>query len=192
MFFDLMGLTPTVVDTLATLTILMQIVAIILIVMILCAVFTKKPCGRILQWIVRHAILLTFIVSLTSISGSLFFSEIALWAPCRLCWIQRIFMYPQVVLLGIALWYRDRGVFRYILILCIIGIAVSAFHYAEQVQSMLNPDAFDPSVPCDLSGISCRATYMLEYGYVTIPLMAGTAFLLNMIGSLTAIFCQKK
>ncbi|PIP65479.1 disulfide bond formation protein B, partial [Candidatus Peregrinibacteria bacterium CG10_big_fil_rev_8_21_14_0_10_49_16] len=52
-------------------------------------------------------------------------------------------------------------------------------------------EQFDPLTPCDLSGISCRATYVLEYGYITIPVMAGTAFLLNIIGS-TVMLLRKK
>ena len=190
-----MGLTPWLVDSLATLTVFMQGVAVLLIGVLLhvrfCRGWQRVP-SRILSWISRHGLLLMFIVALTATSGSIFFSEIALWAPCKFCWIQRGFMYPQVLLLGLALWRRDRGIIPYILLLSLVGLSVSAFHYTEQVQAMLNPDAFDPQAPCDLSGISCRATYMLEYGYVTIPLMAGTAFVLNIIGSLSMLLCTRK
>ena len=35
-------------------------------------------------------------------AGSLYFSEVANYVPCRLCWFQRIAMYPLAVILLIA------------------------------------------------------------------------------------------
>ncbi|MDA1208453.1 MAG: disulfide bond formation protein B [bacterium] len=128
-----------------------------------------------------------FVVAIVATSGSLFFSEMALFAPCKDCWIQRIFMYPQVVLLGIALWRKDANIAWYILALCLLGGAMSGEHYIEQWEAMLDPIAHDPATPCDLSGVSCSATYIFEYGYITIPLMAGTAFCLNIVGSLSMV-----
>ncbi|PIR52164.1 hypothetical protein COU77_01840, partial [Candidatus Peregrinibacteria bacterium CG10_big_fil_rev_8_21_14_0_10_49_16] len=161
-----MGLTPQVVEVLATLILALHIIIPILILALLFE--SRKKKTPVSQWFSRHGLLLMFIVALVATSMSLFFSEIALFQPCRLCWMQRIFMYPQVILLGGALYWKERTIAKYILLLSLIGIAISALHYGEQVQAMLYPEQFDPLTPCDLSGISCRATYVLEYGYITI------------------------
>ena len=81
-------------------------------------------------------------------------------------------MYPQVILLGVALWRRDTSVFSTLLFLCLIGMSISIVHYSEQMLSMIDPLGHDPSVPCDLTGVSCSATHILVYGYITIPMLA--------------------
>ena len=42
------------------------------------------------------ALWLAFLVALTATVGSLYFSEVARFTPCVLCWYQRIAMYPLV------------------------------------------------------------------------------------------------
>ena len=49
-----------------------------------------------------NAILYSFLIALTGLLGSLFFSEIAKYDPCNLCWYQRIFMYPLVIIFFIV------------------------------------------------------------------------------------------
>jgi disulfide bond formation protein DsbB len=130
-----------------------------------------------------------FFVALAATCGSLFFSEIATWVPCKDCWFQRIFMYPQVVLLAIALWKKDKGIAQYILVLSLIGMLIAADHYSDQVEAAWHPvpDANGVNTllkPCDASGVSCAATQIkFAYGYITIPMMALTAFGLNVFGS---------
>lgn len=133
-------------------------------------------------WVSRHGLTLMFIVALVATVGSLYFSEIALWAPCKYCWIQRILMYPQVVLLGIALWQKDRTVAKYILALSVIGALYAAYHYYIQMYDIIASPT-NPATPCDASGESCVKTPFTEFGYITIPMMALTAFLLNIVGS---------
>lgn len=136
-------------------------------------------------FITRRTLVWMFIVALFATLGSLFFSEIADIVPCRLCWFQRIFMYPQTVLLFFALLWRDQRIVRYILPLCIIGGAIAAWHYGEHVWTAFHPA--DPSVPCSLDGISCAVPPFWHFGYVTIPLMALTAFVLNAVGSIAVL-----
>jgi disulfide bond formation protein DsbB len=93
-------------------------------------------------------------------------------------------MYPQVFLLAYAIWKKDRGIAPYILILCVIGFLIAAWHYGEQVQLALNPLDPDLAKPCDQTGVSCARTPIFEFGYITIPMMALTAFLLNALGSM--------
>ena len=123
------------------------------------------------------------IVALTGTLGSLFLSEIAGWTPCKLCWFQRIFLYPQVVLLGIALWKKDRGIAKYILTLSAIGAAIAVYHYSEQIHATFFMDPGETLEPCDQTGVSCATTYTFRFGYITVPMMALTAFALNMTGA---------
>ncbi len=133
------------------------------------------------RFIERDVLVWMFVVSLTSMGGSLFFSEIAGIEPCVLCWYQRIAMYPLVALTAVALLRKkDANVAYYILPLCIIGGAIAAWHYGEHVHTALFPAA--PTEPCSLDGISCAVPPFWHLGYVTIPLMALTAFALNAVG----------
>jgi len=128
----------------------------------------------------RDALWCMFVVSLVAMAGSLFFSEVAGIVPCVLCWYQRIAMYPIVAVTAVGLWRRDPNASWYVLPLCIVGGAIAAWHYGEHVWTALHPH--DPSVPCSLDGISCAVPPFVHFGYVTIPLMALTAFALNAVG----------
>jgi disulfide bond formation protein DsbB len=181
--------TFAVVNAYAVVTIVGQIIAIVLLVMLLREWITQSESGAGL-WVRRHGILCMFIIALAATCGSLFFSEIAGWVPCKDCWFQRIFMYPQVVLLAVALRKKDRRIAPYILALCLIGGVISILHYTEQVQAALHPvlqakGANGLPKPCDASGVSCASTQIsFAYGYITLPMMALTAFIMNAIMSL--------
>lgn len=173
--------TWTVVPLLATLAMAGQIISVVLLAALLIEFFTKKP-SFITAWVNTHGLVLMLIVALTAMLGSLFFSEISGFAPCKYCWIQRILMYPQVILLAIALWQRDRQVARYILALSLIGAAYAAYHYYIQMYDIIASPA-NPATPCDASGESCVKTPFVEFGYITIPMLALTAFVMNALGS---------
>ena len=59
-----------------------------------------------------NAMGLAWVVALLATTGSLYFSEIAGFVPCTLCWYQRIAMYPLVVILAVGAARRDRGARR--------------------------------------------------------------------------------
>ena len=109
-------------------------------------------------------------VALVATLGSLYFSEIADFVPCRLCWFQRIAMYPLAVLLPIAALRRDvRGGALYALPFPVAGAAIAIYHvYVER-----NPEAETAS--CKV-GAACSTRWIEEIGYVTIPVLALTAF----------------
>ncbi|EGA90693.1 BdbC [Planococcus donghaensis MPA1U2] len=85
-------------------------------------------------------------VSLIATLGSLYFSEIRGFIPCDLCWIQQIFMYPLVLVLGIATFRNDVKAAIYVLPLSLIGGTISILHYLQQEGSNLVSVAF-PAVP---------------------------------------------
>ncbi|HVW66708.1 MAG TPA: disulfide bond formation protein B [Candidatus Peribacteraceae bacterium] len=181
-----------VVNAFAVLVVIGQAISIALLALLIWEAIAKRKTA-VTTWVSAHGLILTFIVALVATGGSLFLSEIAGWTPCKLCWFQRIFMYPQALLLLIALLKRDRQIAPYILALSIIGILIAGFHYNEQLQAALHPvlDAQGNNTllkPCDASGTSCAATQInFIFGYITIPLMAGTGFLLNILGSIAML-----
>jgi disulfide bond formation protein DsbB len=120
----------------------------------------------------RYSVLLAWIVALAAMLGSLFFSEIMAFEPCKLCWIQRICMYPLVLLLGIASYRNERWIISYALPLSIIGGFFSAYHYMEEKIPWLAK-----VMPCRI-GIPCNIDYIDWLGFITIPLLAFAAFVL--------------
>jgi disulfide bond formation protein DsbB len=116
------------------------------------------------------ALWLAFIVALAATSGSLYFSEVAHFTPCVLCWYQRIAMYPMVAILGIAAFRGDAGVARYALPLAAIGAVISAWHIGVERLPGLPSGACSLDVPCSL-------IYVEVLGFVTIPTMALGGFL---------------
>ncbi len=114
---------------------------------------------------------LVFVVSLGATLGSLFYSELMHFEPCRLCWFQRIAMYPLAFLSGLALWRRDRTIMWYIRLQAIVGAAIGAYHYLVQTLDILDGGSCSATVPCTLR-------YVNEYGFVSIPFMAMCCFLL--------------
>ena len=116
---------------------------------------------------------LAFAVSAIATGGSLFFSEVAHYVPCELCWFQRIFMYPlSIVTLLAALW-NDHRVARYLLPLPVIGAGFSIYHL------LVESGVVTQSQACLLSAPGgCATKWIDEFGYVTIPVLALTGFAL--------------
>ena len=56
----------------------------------------------------ENGLLFIWIVSAIATLGSLYFSEIRHYEPCKLCWIQRIFMYPIVIMTTVAFIQKMR------------------------------------------------------------------------------------
>lgn len=149
-------------------------------IIIIAFIFKNSWGGKIISFTSNNALLGVFIVSIIATIGSLMYSEIAGFEPCKLCWFQRIFMYPQVLILGLAIWKRDSGAILYGLFLSIVGALIALYHYLLQL------GVFE-SAPCSATGVSCDKVYSFYYGYITIPMMALSAFALIIIFSLVRL-----
>lgn len=103
-------------------------------------------------------------------AGSLFFSQVMEFAPCELCWYQRICLFPLVLVLARSLFPLDRGVVRYALPLAGLGALVAAYHVL--VYEGVIPESLRPCA----RGVSCREEYVEFFGFVSIPLLALLAF----------------
>lgn len=103
--------------------------------------------------------------------GSLFFSEVLGWLPCVLCWYQRILMYPLALILTIGILRRDERLHLYVLPFSLFGACISLYHY------LLVKTDWLPPPPC-VAGIPCTVEYLNWLGFINIPFLALTAFLL--------------
>jgi disulfide bond formation protein DsbB len=106
--------------------------------------------------------------------GSLFISEVIGWQPCLLCWYQRIAMYPLALLLSIGILRRDRGLHFYVLPLALLGAPISLYHYL-----LIKTNLF-AAPPCTV-GIPCTVDYIDWLGFINIPFLALTAFLIIIV-----------
>ena len=116
------------------------------------------------------ALWLAALVAIVATSGSLYFSEVAHFVPCALCWYQRIAMYPLAVILAIAAWRGDVDVRRYVVPLAGIGALISLYHIGVERLPGLPTGSCSLDVPCDLIWVE-------RFGFVTIPVMALAGFL---------------
>lgn len=104
-----------------------------------------------------------------SMVGSLYFSEVANYAPCKLCWYQRIAMYSMAIISLVAVVRRDRSVAKYTVVLSGVGLAVSTYHYLLEWFPSLESNVCSIDVPC-------TAVWFREFGFVTLSFIAGSAF----------------
>jgi hypothetical protein len=86
-------------------------------------------------------------------------------------------MYPQTILLAIALCKKNGMLAIYNnLVLSILDAVIAGCHYLLQIGAA-------PELPCSAVGYSasCSQRFVMQFGYITIPMMAFTAFSLIII-----------
>lgn len=151
---------------------------IIIAVILLAALLRGKDNGSV-EFIEVHAIKLVFLVSLGAVLVSLFYSSVAGFDPCFLCWWQRIFMYSICVISGLAVVKKDDSILDYLIALTLFGGLIALYHvYLEFGGVALIPCAADAAA-------SCTQRFIYEYSYITIPVMSLTGF--AMIGTILGI-----
>jgi Disulfide bond formation protein DsbB len=153
---------------------LLAIVANVAVVVIVVAAVTGRV-GALADVLGGTALTSAFAVALLATAGSLYFSEVARYEPCTLCWYQRIAMYPLVVILGVAVLRDDTRVRRYVLPIVAIGAVIALYHYALERVPALDSGVCSSAVPCTF-------IWFQELGFITLPYLALSAFLL--IGAL--------
>jgi disulfide bond formation protein DsbB len=138
---------------------------------------------QLIDWLGAASRHIALLAAWIATCGSLFFSEVLGWQPCVLCWYQRILMYPLAILLAIGIVRRDRGLHIYILPFSIAGIGVSLYHY------LLIKTDWLPPPPCAV-GVPCTVDYLNWFGFINIPFLALTAFLIISCMMLTFAWLQ--
>lgn len=135
------------------------------------------PEGGDREWGLLFA---AWLVSAAAAAGSLFFSQVMGFAPCVLCWYQRIFLFPLVVILAVGLFPADRGVVRYALPLAVLGWLVAGYH--NLVYAGVVPESLQPCT----RGVSCTEEHIELFGVFSIPLLSLLAFT-TLVGLLLAV-----
>ena len=127
-----------------------------------------------------------WVIATASTLGALFFSEVLELPPCVLCWYQRIFMFPLVLLLPVGLFPFDSKVVRYALALALPGTAIAVFHV------LLVAGVVPESVtPCS-RGVPCSKIQIEWFGFVSIPLLSAAAFTLVTLLLIVAYYRTRK
>lgn len=159
----------TVTEILALGTIGMQIASVLLLGVIL----FQKRLGAALSPVLPYALPLAFALTLAGSLLTLVYSEVFGMIPCFLCWIQRAFLYPMPVLLGIAMVRNYPSVWKHVLLLSMGGAIVAYYqHYLQMGGASL---VACPALP---GAEDCAQRLIFEFGYVTFPLMAVSIFVL--------------
>lgn len=126
---------------------------------------------------------LAWFISLVATLGSLYFSEVMGFIPCTLCWYQRILMYTLPVLLGVALYRNDTKIVIYTIFQTVLGFGFGLYHVLLQ-----HTNLFEHANTCSV-GVPCTTLFINWFGFITIPLLSMTAFLL--IGILSVLILRE-
>lgn len=164
------------------LTLIANLVFVLVGTMSLTSTIFKFRCfctKYIKDWILFLNLIIVFIATI----GSLYYSEVLQYTPCKLCWYQRIFMYPQVFLYWLAIILKDKKIVAYSFFLSLLGAPIAFYHYTLQRGWVSGAD-------CSAVGysISCSQQFVMNYNYITIPFMAFSAFGLVLLFSTIYLF----
>ena len=166
-------MTHAVIVTLAVLGVIGQVLAgLLLLVGALSLAGAPAPLELLRESVLGYELWLVFVVAAVATGGSLFFSEIAGFVPCELCWYQRICMYPLSLITLFAAVTNDRRVARYLLPFPLAGAAVSTYHL------LVENHVVKEQAACLASAGGCSTKWINEFGYLTIPTLALTGFAL--------------
>ena len=151
-------------------TILLDIASVVEIAIVIRNAWREQT--ELIRFLQTYGLFIIFILSVTSIAGTLILQYADALAPCLLCWWQRVFMYPIGFISGIALFRGKKlsDIAEYVFALSFVGALIALYQHLLQVL---------PSgslIPCDASG-DCAVRTVFEFGFVTLPWMAFTAFL---------------
>ena len=125
------------------------------------------------------------LVALVATLGSLYFSEIRAYAPCEMCWYQRIIMYPMALMSLISVIRKEMNIAYYLLLFSSIGIIAAIYHYSLQKLPV-----FTDLNMC--TGVSCTVQYINWFGFITIPFLALIANIIIFVCSIIIIKNLKK
>jgi disulfide bond formation protein DsbB len=145
--------------------------SLVLIGLRIAAALGSEGASRFGADITHASTWLAFLVAATATLGSLYFSEVAHFVPCRLCWFQRIAMYPLSVILLVGAIRREAAVRWYAAPLAVIGACIAGYHTLIEWRPELDTGA------CEAFGPSCTDVWFREFGFVTLATMSLVGFL---------------
>lgn len=159
------------------------VVIFVSFITLLALAFFRKDKNPWLTYIKKNALNLYLTLLVTATIGSLYYSEIAKYTPCKLCWWQRLFIFPQLIVGFISKSKKSiqsADVWNYLTWMTGLAMFFSLVHNYVYYFGKEN------SVTCDAAA-SCKAFYIYLYDLVTIPFMA-----LGLLFSLVTIILVRK
>ena len=165
-------------DTIVALSVLgvvgQVLIVLALVVGVLALVGVRRPLDWIRNLLWGYELWGAFVVAAIATGGSLFYSQVALFVPCEFCWFQRVLMYPLSILTLLIAVRGDNRAARYLLPLPIVGAGTSIYHMLIERGVVEEPHA------CTIKNPGCAVNWISNhsFGYLTIPTLALTAFLL--------------
>jgi disulfide bond formation protein DsbB len=167
-------MTHDVITVIAVLGVIGQVLFGLLLIAVLLAAFGFDAALETFRdWLWGYELWAAFVVSAIATGGSLFFSEVAGFVPCELCWYQRICMYPLSILTLLAAVRADFRVAKYLLPLPLVGAGISIYHLLVENGVVKQTQACLASAPG-----GCATKWINKFGYMTIPTLALTGFAL--------------
>ncbi len=151
---------------------LLSLLVVVGIVALIADAVTSADLG-VIKFLRPVSIEVAAAIATGSMLGSLYMSEIANFNPCRLCWIQRGFMYPAAFILIAAIFVKNAALKWAAFALSAVGFGVAVFHRYEQV--VYDPLAGHEGGFCDPLN-PCGLPWVQEFGFITIPTMAAIGF----------------
>lgn len=168
-------LTVELVERFYAILAVVAIAAMVIVILLRILAIQSDPAldayAAIARAIQARGIVVAWLVALLASAGSLYFSEVARFTPCTLCWYQRIAMYPLVVILGAAILRRQRRAPAGSVALPAVGAAIAAYHVALEWIPALDTGVCAISAPC-------TDVWFRVFGIFSLPTLALTAFLL--------------
>ena len=169
------GITHDVVVALSILGVVGQVlIGLGLLIGVLALAGVRGPLDVLRNLVWGYELWGAFVVASIATGGSLFYSQIGGAIPCEFCWFQRVLMYPLSILTLLIAVRGDNRAARYLLPLPVVGAGTSIYHMLIERGVIGEPKA------CLLSGGGCSVNWIVreDFGYLTIPTLALTAFLL--------------
>lgn len=153
------------IEQLQQLNYILAVAGLISVVITTLIVVDMKTKQYLTLYVERFGLLVASLATLSGTILTLIYSEYFGIMPCGLCWLERVALYPQVFILGVALYYKDFFVARYGIALSIFGLIVSLYHHYIQMGG-------SEFVKCPTSGADCAKRFLFEFDFVTFPLLA--------------------
>lgn len=114
-----------------------------------------------------RALLAAWAVAVAATTGSLYYQFGMGLVPCELCWFQRVFMYPLVVVLGYAALVGQADAHRPVLPLAVPGLLLAAYHsYLQAAPGLVCSFAGCGVVQYRLLGLSIPNQSLLAFALI--------------------------
>ena len=159
------------IETIQQINFLLAIGGIGTLAVTLVLLFDLLTKRKLAPYVKIWGLTVAFLATTGAVSMTLVYSEIFGLIPCGLCWFERIALYPQALLLAVAIWCKDTGVARYGIALSSFGLIVSLYHHYLQMGG-------SQFIKCPLAGAGadCAKRFMFEFDFITFPLLAAILF----------------